>query len=438
MGTSEYFLFLYDHLWLYVSIVISIYILYVLLFRRYCKSLIDPLTLMLFFSANAASTPIFLFITSQITVKYFVFFIITQITFFIGFLIIPPIKVNTCGYELEKKEVPTQVIIILFVIITILNNFTQLLSYYLFEIPIFAESRITVYGESGGYGQIFNRILNITYPCSILLTIYFIIKGQGFIKKYALINIIVLLIFTVLKGAKSGFMIFATSFFIYSMYSTRWGNVKFYNNLKKYSLKFLLFASLIAVLVILISNPSDNPLFFLLIRLGMSGDIYYMTYPNDIIELIPKSSNWVLNLFSGPLSSFGFVDRSLVPEPMGFFLSDYHTSGVITNRGPNARMSAFAYVYIGYFSSFLYSFFIGFIFSYIRNILFYKLPQNILGCMFYFLLLSFAIKLEPDFHTALSDLVNIIFIFLPIVVFTIIFSNFLTNAKTSFNNNSNV
>jgi hypothetical protein len=292
-----------------------------------------------------------------------------------------------------------------------------LIAYKLFGIPLFAESRLLIYGESGSWGQLFNRILNVTYPCSIFLTIFFILNKKGKIRFYAKINFILLIIFTFFKGSKGAFLSFGMCFFIYSLYYTHWSDKLFFENGKKYVTKFLIIAVIGAVMVVLFSEETTNPIVFLLARVGMSGDIYFMAYPNSVIDLIPKSNSWFINLFSSPLSLIGLIDRSQIPEPMGFFLMEYHTSGMIIGKGPNARMNIFSYVYLGEFLAPIYCFIIGLILSFVRNKLFFLLPKNIIGCLLYYLFLSIALKLESDFHNALADCINIAIILVPIMFF---------------------
>jgi len=149
-----------------------------------------------------------------------------------------------------------------------------------------------------------------------------------------------------------------------------------------------------------------------------------MAYPNAVIDKIP-STNWFVGLFASPLSMFGIIPRSSIPEPMGFFLMQYHDPSV-EFKGPNARINIFSYVYLSIFYSPFFCFFIGMIVSFFRNKLFSLLPANIFGCILYFLFLNAALRLESDFHSALADFINIIVI-LPFFLFI---SYYLSIRKT--------
>lgn len=85
MGISEFFLYVYSD-WgrMLLSIIISL-IIYILLYRKYFRSLLDPLTLMLLGSCMGCSVVIFLYIKSLILSVYFYSYISTQLFFYLGF-----------------------------------------------------------------------------------------------------------------------------------------------------------------------------------------------------------------------------------------------------------------------------------------------------------------------------------------------------------------
>ena len=301
-----------------------------------------------------------------------------------------------------------------FLIIGITHILLQLYSYKLFGMPLFAESRLGIYGESGGINNLIKRVLDIISQCNVLLVIFFLFQKKkiGF-RIFTTINICAIIIFLILSGSKGALITLGHAFFIYSLYQIKLGNNNFFLRIKEFIYKFGIFALLGSVLVIIYSEETTNPFVFLLYRIASSGDVFFMAYPNEVINIIP-SSNWFIGLFSSPLSLLGIIPRSMISEPMGFFLMKYHHPG-IEFRGPNPRLNVFSYVYFGIIFSPIYCFLIGLLTSFIRNKLFSLLPGNILGCIYYFLFLNMAITLEPDFHNALSQLINILVV-LPIFI----------------------
>jgi len=390
----------------------------------------------------SVTVPLFLYFMGQMTTYLFISFLSTQVAFFLGFRIIKPItilKVRKIG-NTEIKPTDIRFAKWLFIIIGISNIGMQLFSYKLVGIPLFAESRLGIYGESGGINNLLKRLLDVTSQCHIFLTIYFLYKGKKSkaFKVYTYFSVSFILIFSILSGSKGAFMTFGLAYFIYALYSMRWGDYNVFFKIKKFLYKFIFIAVAIATIVILASEGSENPFLFILLRIGQSGDVYFMAYPNDVIDKIP-TMDWFIALFASPLSLLKIIPREMVPEPMGYFLMQYHNPS-IEFRGPNPRMNVFSYVYFGIVYSPIYCFLIGVLTSFFRNRLFYLLPSNILGCIVYFLLLNSALKLEPDFHYALADFINIITILPFFVLISYYFSIKKTNEGklTVVNNCSNI
>lgn len=418
MNTYDFFDLVVDNGWMYFVSVIFVFCVYFILFRKYFISILDPLTYTFFFSAMAITVPVFLFLVDEIKTRIFTSFLSTQISFFIGFKLFSTIRIGALAKNGRKDQLGFQLKWTkwFFVVAGFSTVTLQLISYKLFGIPLFAESRLGIYGDSGGINNLLKRIIEVALQCYIFLTIFFInYKNKNFtFKVFTNFSVLIIAVFSILSGSKGAFVSFGLAFFIYALYAMRWGDKTIFNGIRKFSLRFGVVAVFLAVVVITLSESDSNPLFFLLLRIAQSGDVYYMAYPNEVIDNIP-SSNWFISLFASPLSLLGIIPRSEVPYPLGFSLMEYHNPGV-QFKGPNARMNVFAYVYFGIWFSPVYSFVIGAVLSFFRNKLFHLLPANIFGCILYFLLLSAALKIETDFHSSLADFLNIIVI-LPFFIF---------------------
>jgi hypothetical protein len=424
MDTFNYFVLLFDNWPLYLMSIVLVFLTYFIVFKKYYISILDPFTYVSFFSAMAITVPVFLFFVDEISNKLFTSLILTQLMYFIGFRLFSPLKItkiernknnflNGSGIRFVKW---------FFIIIGVTNIFAQLFSYKLVGIPLFAESRLGIYSNNGGINNLLKRLISVSFECYVILTIYFIYyKKKNFsFKVYTFLSIFAIVVFSVLSGSKGAFITFGLAFFIFALYSIRWGDFSLFYKIKKFTLKFGLIAVILAIIVILFSEKTSNPFEFLLLRIAMTGDVYYMAYPNNVIDTIP-SGNWFISLFASPLSLIGLIPRSMIPYPMGFSLMEFHNP-FVKFKGPNARMNIFSYVYFGIFFSPIYCFIIGAVTSFYRNKLFYLLPSNILGCILYFLFLKAALKLEPDFHSSLAEFLN----YLIILPFFIILSYFLS------------
>lgn len=176
-----------------------------------------------------------------------------------------------------------------------------------------------------------------------------------------------------------------------------------------------------------------NPFFFLLYRIFISGDSYFMTFPYGTIEHFVDRSGWFVNLFASPLSLLGIISTESVPYPLGFQIMEYHNK-VQLFKGPNPRHNILGYVYIGYYGAIFFSFIIGFLCSFVRNKLYYLLPSGPLGLIIYGSLLSSAMMAEGDFYYFLAHLMNV-FVCLLFIFCAYVLSKFQQNDIECNNSN---
>lgn len=417
MRTGEYFFLIFSNFEFFAISAILSLIVYYAIFKRYIFSLLDPLLLSVFFSYLGFTTVIFLYLTENITLFWLSSYLFTQMAFFLGFVIIKPLRLDFNIKLSEISSLQKRLSKWLFIISGLITISSTLLIYINKGIPIFAPSRLNIIGDDTVF-KIINRISKIVFPVYMFLTIYFVSfykKSSKSIRFFAVLSLLVILSISILSGSRSKIMAVGFSFFIYSIYSTRWGDSFLFKKIKKFSLKFLIIALVIAIISFHIGENS-NPFYFLIFRLASSGDAYFMGYPNSVLEIIPKE-NWFIALFASPLNMVGLINDTRMPEPIGFQLMEYYNKAKLF-RGPNARHNVLGYVYFGYFWSIFFSFSIGLLLSYVRNKVYFKLPKNIFGSITYYLLLTCVIYLETDFYMGLASLIDIVFIFIPLYIIT--------------------
>lgn len=429
MNNYDFYFLFYNNIGLFFGIFLIISLVYFLFFKRYVISIIDPLFYAIFFSIWSATVPCFLYALDRISLYYFSSFLLCQFAFLFGFILVSPIKVNrylSSNSTINFIQLGGQKLRFakwLFLIIGTLMVTSQLFSYWKYGIPIFAESRLGIYTDATGLGKILKRIIDVIYIPFIVLNIFFISQKQKgvYFSFFTYFFCFFAFMFTILVGSKSSFLIFVFTFFNYSLYSLKWDNTYFFTRIKKYTFKLSLISVIIALIIIVFTEKTENPFSFLIARLAQSGDIFYMSYPNAMIESIPKNENWVINIFGSPLRLLGLISESEIPKSMGFFLMEFHHPEVIL-KGPNARMNVFSYVFLGYGWSILYCFIIGFLASLIRNYLFKTLNSTIVGLILYCIFVNIALKLEIDFYSSLADFINILLILPPIFLIAYLMS----------------
>lgn len=431
MDTPEYFNLLLNHWQIYTASVVLVFVIYSIVLGHYFISILDPSIISFFFSAIAGATVFFLFFLGKIDVDLFIFYLITQGAFLFGFCLFKPIRVKNFGAN--KREIGAIEFRFskwLYIIISIIVITIQISIYIAKGIPLFAESRLHVIGNDPIF-KLLKRILDISLPVYIFLTLFFLYYQKR--KKVTFnvlnkLNILFIILLVILSGSRGAFLTFGEAFFIYSLYSLKWGSGELFKKLKKFTFPFLCFATVIALIVIFLGQSKGvNPFYYLLYRLAMGGDAFFMTLPNRVIDHLP-TANWFIALFASPLHLLGIIGADKVPQPLGYAIMQYHNPYALF-LGPNPRQNIFGYVYFGYYAAPFYSLAIGSIFGYIRNVLFFKFSNSILGAITYFLLLTFGSMLETDFQNSLAFLINIVLILPPIYLLAYYLSLRKENAK---------
>src|ERR1700749_3364171 len=167
MDSLHYFLIVYDNWLLFLFANVLVLTIYYLVFKRYYISILDPFTYATFFSAMAVVVPLFLFFVGQVSPILFMSFLATQIAFFLGFLLIKPIKIHKRN-KMQVLAISGQEVRFakwLFIIIGITDIVLQLFSYKLVGIPLLADSRLSIYGESGGIDNLLKRAIDVIFQC---------------------------------------------------------------------------------------------------------------------------------------------------------------------------------------------------------------------------------------------------------------------------------
>ncbi|MEZ8772791.1 hypothetical protein [Vibrio sp. 10N.247.310.17] len=213
--------------------------------------------------------------------------------------------------------------------------------------------------------------------------------------------------FSILDGAKSAIITYLLYFGLFGYIYKFSGNNRPYLLLNKYGVLLMFLSIISALAVISIAGESNNGFMLLLSRLVMSGDVFYMAYPNEVYKLFIPDGEWYVNLFFSPASWFGLVDESDVFPTLGYQLMSYH-EGYDIFKGPNPRMNVFGLVYLGYYASFFYAFIAGTIVGVLRNCTYDYFTRSNTKILVYASLVYCATTLEVDYFLFLASIINVI------------------------------
>jgi hypothetical protein len=379
MGKLEFSQLLIENFNVYLIILTILIFIYFLIFRKLYISFIDPLIISQIFSLFASSVVYFLSALNLIDFKYTFQFTITQLLFWIGLFTFSPKKLIEYSHTLTNVPIDRIHTIslkrkhfYLFYFSSLFFIIIQLLIYAKFGIPLFLESRLSLFSESGG-GGILGRIVKVL---SVIVLIYGL-TIKKFAKKISIytnmyVNLVLgfYIITLILSGSKSTFLNFLSVYFLWVLFFVP-QNLK---NINKYQYTLIGFVFISALFIISIQNNTQSSFVLFIERLIGSGDIFYQGYYDDKINAIQGNSFNIL--FADILGSYRIIPWSNLPKPIGMQLYNM-TYNVDLNMGANARHNYLGLVCFGYFGSFFFSFLLGMIISFVRHKLFFQIKNVI-------------------------------------------------------------
>jgi hypothetical protein len=397
---------------LYLICLLFSFFLYCLVYTRQYIGIFDPFTYYLFFSMFAFTTSVYLYIDGFVSEELFIHFILTQLFFFIGFSIPKPIDITRKKYQPPNifiiKGIELRAIKWFFILFSSLTVLLQVKVYIEHGFPIFSESRLDFVGDDV-FSKLLLRINDIVFASlvSISFVIIYVFPKRFTIsmRRISYLFLVFLITCAVLNGSKSAIikylLLFALFAYVFNYIGVR--NPK--KVLKKYGIWIFGISILGALSIVIIAGEAENAGKLLLYRLVMSGDVFYMAYPNNVIDRFIDSNAWYVSLFASPAKMFNLIDIQDVPSVLGFDLMSYH-EGYDLSKGPNPRHNVLGYVYIGYYGSIAFSFILGLTVSFLRNSSFSFLSRNTLGIILYINLVLISIKAEADYFNFLAGIIN--------------------------------
>jgi hypothetical protein len=401
--------------------LITILVVYFIL-RRQIYSLFDPINFLIIAGGSGYSVVIFLYYFNYITDYYFYSFLATQTAFFFGML---SNRKRSLGSIFQTSSVPlpryTGPITVIYPLSIILFVLCQSIVYYTSGIPLLMASRMEIFAGGGGFG-IVNRIIQVTQMITIAVAFYrLLFIKRGFLYKLLDFFVIIFGLFVaVLSGSKSAilFMIFSISYV--AIFSHRFDvSPRIFKRINRISF-FLLFLGIIGGIITIVfqtgNSSIEKALTVLAMRFINTGDVYFMAYPNGQLENM-EPGNFFLALFKDFFGAFRIIDWDKLPVNLGLqiFWSIYNTDMI---SGPNPRHNVFGLFYLGPILSVFYSFFVGFIISFIRNKVLLKTNPDFMGLILYVLLASNTIYMEQDMTYAIGQLISISMVYIPLYMFS--------------------
>ena len=432
MNYPEFGLFLEDNSLNVILISLITLLIYLLIYRKHIFSIFDPFFLIVVIIALANSTVFYLYYNNEIKPVYLNSFLITEASFLAGFFLIKPLSPKPALVNIlpTPKWYDSDLFIsTLFYWCSIVHIMLQLITYAIVGLPIFMESRMMTYAGGSGFG-IIGRITEVAGNVGTILLFYrmFYKDFKNFDKVYNYVYFIFLIFFLIVSGNKTNLVFLVYFLFLVQLCMNRIIGVKAELVSRKITKvqKWLFIVSIPLIFLVMsvqFSNSAgagdglDAGSAFLF-RILSFGDVYYMTFPNDIILRMNHDSPF-LQLFKDFLGIFRIVPWEKLPVDCGLEITSYHSiKDTAIIEGPNARYNYFAMLYFGVWGQIIYCFVLGLITSFIRNTLYMRLPKRIIWVIVYILLNFNLIYIFQDQSYTFAHDFDILIIFPLLLLFT--------------------
>lgn len=398
-------------------IFIIVFPIHFLLLSKQIFYWFDPLLLFIFFNSVSISLVYYLYLSLHtINLGYFISFNLCTFAFISGInwggrggLLVKPSYVLPAT-TIKKYSLLINIFMIVCLFIMVFSNLLMLV--FKGTLPIFSsnpsEAKILLY--TGGWGfvkrinlsmanyllaipliKIFHPSIQINikqkffYVCCILACILILISMGSKSSLLSILNILFAIV--LINRISDKLLITSIKSLLNKIVILKWT-------------KYIFFFTLIFIIFIISLSGVETTLSdSVLTRLISAGDIYYFFYVYDIasdfhhtaLDYIPHFFNPLLGMFR--ISEYEF--------PLGVYVLHYAINtpmDAFAIFGPNGQYPIEGLVYFGKYGAPIYSFFVGYLISYVRIRLLQKirLHPNYLFLMIYTILCSLIVTMATD------------------------------------------
>ena len=360
-----------------------------------------------------AAAFVFLYFTGDIKTTVFCFFLLAEVIFWIGYAIGFNIRIKKVNGVLSDES---RISFWLFILFLALYIMLTLIIYALLGIPIFKESRLDTFTDSGGLGLL-GRVLPF-FRVYCIFYIYYLLNRKPTlgIKLLAYFSLAIFLVTGILSGSRSSFVIFITVF---------WGYSYFYKeNTSSFIRYYKYFGLFLAVTLFTFGFQSgdislSNSFTLFSARMVLSGDNYMMALPNEVWRQV-YTNGWFNDFFYGLLGPARILSANGIQPPIGYQLTWLIYPKLYgLSSGPLSSPSLLGFIYFGWYGL-IFVICIGAFTGFMMNLIYYSLPKGVISSILKIYLTINMITFIFDPRLAMGYLFDSIVCFI-ILIMSIIF-----------------
>jgi hypothetical protein len=324
---------------------LTILFIYYILFRRRFPSVLDPIVYVLAMSAVSMTFLLLLTVHGWVSVEKFVFVALTLALFYLGFLLVDSSSSNTPSRR--HIDVPSRPVSSITLATLFWANFAVLaIIYVFFGIPLFLESRLAQFTDSGGFGVLSRLATGLEFAT---LVVGFISMRQGRPgRKWGIAITLQFIVSGLLSGSKGSLLSGLFAWYLSHVFSSRsWSGRP---NLPRFMVAFLCLVIASPLLVISIQSAGDagglaGVVGRLATRIAAEGDGYAYFLGNDRIDIVAQH-DWIAPLRQ-VLVALRVLPREGSVNP-GIEIIREVLSVDSPSLGPNSRLPIYLLFFYGY------------------------------------------------------------------------------------------
>jgi hypothetical protein len=314
MRVTDFILLINDNMSLFLFLWFSSFAFYRLLFLRTVKSFFDPIFFSIIFTNSiCTANVIFLSVLGEISSYYTFAYLLSEFALIFGIFLFsrsqPHIEANIPNrFFVQRLSFGMLLTILIFLICT-------LIVYYNRGIPLLMDSRAEASDGGSGFGFV-TRLLQVA---NFMFVLFFFAKSKVTGRsnsKAEHFMFLLSVIFNLLSGFKAFFLLYLYGYFITHGQS----KVSFW----KRDI-YVILAGTITILglfaVVFDTIELEVILLAFMFRIVSSGDVYFLAFPNNIIEQLP-SQDFFFQMFGSLLASFRLIGWDQAPLNYGYAINE--------------------------------------------------------------------------------------------------------------------
>ncbi len=327
-----------------LGLLLAVLVIYYLIFRRRLHSLFDPMLYVLTLSAGATVLLLLMTLHGAVSWGKLAFVVTTLALFYAGFLAIDSPasrRRQVRPHPSARPAVSATTLAILF-----FANFAVLaVTYVFFGVPLFLESRLAQFSDSGGFGVLGRLTLGLEF--STLVVGFIALRQQSTARPWGKAILLQFLVSALLSGSKGSLITGLFAWYLSQVYFARsWAPG---SKLPRFMVRFLWLVLAAPLIVISVQSAGDTGgpagvLQRLATRIAAEGDGYAYFLGDDLIDRIARP-DWIAPLRQ-VLVAFRLVPAETAVNP-GYEVVAEVLSIDSPSTGPNSRLPIYLLYFYG-------------------------------------------------------------------------------------------